>query len=99
MTTLRLALPPALSAAIAATSLVGPVAAAEPAFDPIVFELVKGNGVDFVTNSSRTPHRHQPETMVSGVALFDFDNDGWLDIYSASGFYTAPAPVRSDKDL
>jgi hypothetical protein len=60
-------------------------AKAEASFDPIVFELQDGNGVDFVTNSSRTAHRHQPETMVSGVALFDYDNDGFLDIYAVNG--------------
>ena len=53
-----------------------------PSFDPIVFELRKSSGVDFVTNSGRTEHRHQPETMVSGVALLDYDNDGWLDIFA-----------------
>jgi hypothetical protein len=65
-----------------------PPALAQPApatFDPIVFELAKGTGVDFVTNSSRTPHHHQPETMVAGAALFDYDNDGLLDIYLVNG--------------
>jgi hypothetical protein len=56
-----------------------------PAFDPIVFELVKDHGIGFVTNSSRTAHRHQPETMVSGVAVFDFDNDGLLDVFLTNG--------------
>jgi hypothetical protein len=65
-------------------------AAAQPAppttaFDPIVFELVKDHGIGFVTDSSRTPHRHQPETMVAGAALFDFDNDGLLDLYLTNG--------------
>jgi hypothetical protein len=61
-------------------------AAAPPAFDAIVFEEVAAaRGVRFVTNPSRTERKHQPETMVSGVALFDFDNDGWLDIYAVNG--------------
>ena len=54
-------------------------------FDPIVFELVKGSGIDFVTNSSRSAHRHQPETMVAGIALFDYDNDGRLDVFLTNG--------------
>jgi hypothetical protein len=57
----------------------------ERSFDPIVFELRKGNGVDFVTNASRTERRHQPETMVAGVALLDYDNHGWLDVYAVNG--------------
>jgi len=58
----------------------------DPEFDPIVFEEVAAaRGARFETNSSRTPRRHQPETMVAGVALFDYDNDGWLDIYAVNG--------------
>ena len=38
-----------------------------------------------MTNSSRTARKHQPETMVSGVALLDYDNDGWLDVYAVNG--------------
>ena len=47
-------------------------AAAPPAFDPVVFEEVAAaRGLRFVTNSGRTARKHQPETMVSGIALFD----------------------------
>jgi hypothetical protein len=59
--------------------------APEPAFDPIVFALQKASGIGFVTNSSRTAHRHQPETMVAGVALLDYDGDGRLDVYAVNG--------------
>ncbi len=34
-----------------------------------------------------------------GAQFLDIDNDGWLDIYSASGFYTAPKAIANDKDL
>jgi enediyne biosynthesis protein E4 len=61
-------------------------AASPPAFDPVVFqEVAAASGVRFVTDSGRTARKHQPETMVAGVALFDYDNDGWLDIYVVNG--------------
>ncbi len=64
--------------------------AAPPAFDPIVFEeTAAARGVAFTTNSGRTARKHQPETMVAGVALLDYDDDGRLDIYAVNG---APIP-------
>jgi hypothetical protein len=62
-----------------------PAAAPAAAADAIAFDLVQGHGIGFVTNSGRTAERHQPETMVAGVALFDFDNDGLLDVYLTNG--------------
>src|SRR5213594_586017 len=61
-------------------------AAAPPSFDPVVFEEVAaGRGLRFVTHSGRTARKHQPETMVAGVALLDYDGDGWLDVYAVNG--------------
>ena len=42
-------------------------------------------GVNFVTRNSPTPNKNQIETMVAGVALLDYDGDGWLDIYLVNG--------------
>ena len=42
-------------------------------------------GVHFVTHNFPTPNKNQPETMVAGIALFDYDNDGYLDIYFVNG--------------
>jgi enediyne biosynthesis protein E4 len=41
--------------------------------------------VPFVLDSSETAERHAPETMAGGVALFDYDNDGDLDIFFVNG--------------
>jgi tetratricopeptide (TPR) repeat protein len=38
---------------------------------------------------------HQIETMIAGVAVFDYDGDGWPDIYVANGA-TSPGLEKSD---
>jgi enediyne biosynthesis protein E4 len=42
-------------------------------------------GLRFITENCPTPEKHQPETMPGGVALFDYDGDGLLDIYLVNG--------------
>ena len=62
------------------------VAAPSLAVDPITFEDVAPRaGIDFVLRNSATPAKHQIETMVAGVAVLDFNNDGKLDIYFVNG--------------
>ena len=41
--------------------------------------------IDFRLDSGETPERHAPETMAGGVAIFDFNNDGKLDIFFTNG--------------
>ena len=48
-------------------------------------EIAQRAGLNFVTRNCATPNKNQPETMVAGVALFDYDNDGFLDIYCVNG--------------
>src|SRR6266536_1559082 len=54
---------------------------------PIVFmDITKQGGLDRFLHRSGTPQKETIlETMGSGVALLDFDNDGWLDIYLVNG--------------
>ena len=52
----------------------------------ISFENVVGPaGISFVLDNSVTPEKHQIETMIAGVAVFDYNNDGLLDIYFVNG--------------
>src|SRR5580693_10402877 len=53
-------------------------------------------GLHFQYASSHTLKHYLPETMGAGVALFDYDNDGRLDIFLVNGAPLAdPTPKGS----
>ncbi|MBN9615141.1 MAG: RNA-binding protein [Acidobacteriales bacterium 59-55] len=48
-------------------------------------DTTAASGVDFTGVASHTSKKYLIETMGSGVALFDYDNDGRLDIFFVNG--------------
>jgi hypothetical protein len=48
-------------------------------------DITARSGVRFQHVASHTTKKYLPETMGSGVALFDYDNDGRLDIFLVNG--------------
>jgi hypothetical protein len=58
------------------------VAAPGPTAGPIRFAY---RPIDFRLENCETPDRHAPETMAGGVAIFDYNNDGKLDIFFTNG--------------
>ena len=49
------------------------------------FEVRVPRGLNFTLENSPTPQKYLIETMPGGVALFDFNNDGLLDIFLVNG--------------
>src|SRR5271168_4895696 len=48
-------------------------------------DVTANSGVAFSAKASHTSKKYLPETMGSGVAVFDYDNDGRLDIFLVNG--------------
>ncbi|MCW5980697.1 MAG: CRTAC1 family protein [Bryobacteraceae bacterium] len=69
--------------------LLAGVANAQNAASPIHFTF---RSIPFTLDNSETPRRHAPETMAGGLAVFDYDGDGDLDI-----FFTNGADIRTLK--
>jgi hypothetical protein len=50
-----------------------------------IFEVKPLRGIDFLLQNSPTSRKFLIETMPGGVALFDYNNDGLLDIFLMNG--------------
>jgi enediyne biosynthesis protein E4 len=47
--------------------------------------IAEKSGLHYITENCPTSFKNQPETMAGGVALLDYDGDGYLDVYLTSG--------------
>jgi enediyne biosynthesis protein E4 len=64
-----------------------------PAVQPKFSDITSALGIHFQHAAAHTSKKYLLETMGSGVALFDYDNDGRLDIFAVNGaLITDPMP-------
>jgi enediyne biosynthesis protein E4 len=52
---------------------------------PSFVDVTSNAGVRFRHQSSRTSQKYLPESMGAGVAMFDYDNDGYQDLFFVNG--------------
>ena len=52
---------------------------------PVYVEAGPAAGLNFQFHNSPTSHKYLIETMGGGVAIFDYDNDGWPDVFFVNG--------------
>jgi hypothetical protein len=67
---------------------------------PVVFtDVTKQAGINWVHDNALSPDRFLPETVGAGCLFFDYDNDGWMDIYlvnsGPSDFFTPGKPIKN----
>lgn len=63
-----------------------------------VEETPARTGIHWTHDNARSPSRYLPETMSGGVAIFDFDGDGWMDVFfvnsGSSAFFKPSQRLR-----
>jgi len=88
---------PALMISLAGLSLALPYARAGQESVKVSFtDATKSAGIDFV-NTSSSEKKYIVESMGGGVAMFDFDNDGRLDIYLVNSYTVEAALARKHR--
>ncbi len=72
-------------------ALLVPWLSAPVAADPVFREVTEETGLDFWHFNGMSGDLHMVEMVGAGAGLFDFDNDGDLDIYLGQGHMLDPA--------
>jgi enediyne biosynthesis protein E4 len=86
----------ALLMGVVAAQQLGSAPDSQKPFPGKFVDITSASGIHFNYLSSHTPKHYLPETMGPGVALFDYDNDGRLDIFLVNGApLQAPTPKGS----
>src|SRR5438034_6024534 len=62
---------------------------------PVFANVAKDAGLDFQHTNGASPEKHMVETMGSGGLFFDYDGDGWLDIFLVDGGSVVDRQVAS----
>ncbi|MGB7190858.1 MAG: CRTAC1 family protein [Acidobacteriaceae bacterium] len=72
------------------------ISASSPLFEAIP---ASQSGITWTHTAGLSPDMYLPETVGAGCAFFDYDNDGWMDIYLVNSgpcdFYKPSAPLRN----
>lgn len=59
-------------------------------------EMLSNSGVEFTHENGARGERYVVEPMASGIALFDYDSDGLIDIYFVNGSSLNPLAGQAD---
>jgi len=86
---------------LAAGALARPLAqVAKPKPLPYFVDATSKSGIHFRHQASRTSQKYLPESMGAGVAMFDYDNNGYQDLFFVNGaklLDPVPRGVSPDK--
>jgi hypothetical protein len=78
-----------------------------PGVNPIFKNMARGNtlfrntesGFERMSGTDESTLQVEVAGWAWGSGFVDFDNDGWLDIYSINGHYTSPKAIEAQVDI